>query len=235
MKHRLTRVLSLALAATGGACHEGRDDVSETAMVSSGYALAIAPALNFSGSNDLDPVRVADILASELGAVQGLTILPVSRTVAVLAREGKFQIESPAHALRVAQQLGCDAICVPGVTDYNPYTPIVVGLALQLYMLPKLEPPQSGKPMPQPTEAQIIEALTPQAQIQAVYNGAHSDLAKRIKKYADSRDADKSPLGWRRYMVSQELFLRYCCWDSGRRLIEQQAMRSAVTSFDGVR
>lgn len=194
-----------------------------------GYSIAVAPALNFSGATELDPVRVADLFASELDSIDGLTILPVSRTVAVLAREGRRQVESPAHAVSVAERVGADAIIVLGITEYDPYTPIVVGLAAQLYErstgdwsrdLQPVEWSREGRPFP--ISAYAADPLRPRIQVQRVYNAAHEAVADRIKKYASRRNADQSPYGWRRYMVSQELYLRFCCWEAANRMIEER-------------
>jgi hypothetical protein len=128
----------------------------------------------------------------------------------------------------VARQLGCDAIIVPALTDYEPYTPIVVGLAAQLYVVPESDVTRGGATLAnnQANSApDVANALAPRAQVQTVYNASHADLADRIKKYGKVRDADKSPYAWRRYMLSQELFLRFCCWDSGNRLMEQERQR----------
>lgn len=214
-------------------CEKQTAEVAEVSPYPPGFALAVAPALNFSGSPDVDPVRVADALASELGSTPGLNVLPVNRVMAILAREGKWQIESPAHALRVAQQLGCDAIVVPALTEYGPYTPIVVGLVLQLYALPDADAKVSGGTLannPAISAPDVGNPLSPRAQVQTVYNASHEDLAERVKKYGKVRDADKSPYAWRRYMLSQELFLRFCCWDSGNRLMEQERQRFAVAA-----
>ncbi len=224
-----------SLLATGGllfvgpaGCEKKKAEIVETSPYPPGFALAIAPALNFSGSSDVDPVKVADTFASELGSTAGLNILPVNRVMAILAREGKWQIESPAHAVRVARQLGCDAIIVPALTDYEPYTPIVVGLAAQLYVVPEADAAQTGAALannPAKSAPDVANALSPRAQVRTVYNASHADLADRVKKYGKVRDADKSPYAWRRYMLSQELFLRFCCWDSGNRLMEQERQR----------
>lgn len=203
-----------------------------------GYSVAVAPALNFSGAAELDPVRVADLFASELADVDHrLTILPVSRTVAVLAREGRRQIESPAHAYRVARRVGADALIVLGVTEYRPYPPMVVGMAVQVYgRVPSDFAIAPGGPDELRESATFEEMLRsdngrgPKAQIQRVYNAAHEALAKSVRNYAEHRDADKSPYGWRRYMVSQELFLRFVCWDAAANLVDQERKRLQVVA-----
>ena len=93
----------------------------------------MAPILNFSGHFDVDPIQAADLLASELTGFGVVTVLPVNRVVAALAIEGKTQVESPAHALDIANAVGADAIVIAGITEYDAYTP-VVGIVIQMYV-----------------------------------------------------------------------------------------------------
>jgi hypothetical protein len=95
--------------------------------------IAVAPALNFSGSSEFDPNAVADLMASELGSVAGVEVIPVSRVLAVLAQQGRREVASPEHARQIVEHLGADAILIFAVTEYDPYHPPVVGIAAQLY------------------------------------------------------------------------------------------------------
>lgn len=92
----------------------------------------VAPILNFSDELTLDPIKLADLLASELTYVDGATVLPVSRVVAALAARGRTQIESTEDALAIAEAVGADAIIVTGITEYDAYTP-TIGVAMQIY------------------------------------------------------------------------------------------------------
>ena len=95
--------------------------------------VAIAPALNLSGSRDFDANRLADIMAGELAHADDVAVIPVSRVLQVLAVQGAGRIESPEHALEVARLVGADALLVFAVTDYDPYDPPRVGISAQLY------------------------------------------------------------------------------------------------------
>lgn len=192
-----------------------------------GYSLAITPVLNFSGQFDVDPVQAADLLASEFSQFDGITILPVNRVVAALAAEGRTQVESPAHALRVADAVGADAIVVAGITEYDAYTP-VVGLVVQMYAACPGTTPGfdvvAASRMPWPTEVDDqADALLPVGQIQRTYNASHDKVVKAVQRYAKPRSDEEHPYGWRQYLVVQKLFLRFCWHDAIVRLMEQQA------------
>jgi len=199
-----------------------------------GTRVAVAPALNFSGSADFDPAKVADLMASELSSVPGAGVIGVSRVLAILAEQGVDRIQSPDHALDVCDRLGADAILVFAITEYDAYTP-VVGLAAQLYgprpggvALDPVAASRTARPFP---VARGAEATRPWAQVQRVFNGAHEAVQRDVRRYADSRGADESPYGWRRCLASQEWYLRYCCFTVARGLMAQQTDDQAVAGL----
>lgn len=198
-------------------------------------AIAVAPILNFSGEFSLDPIAAADLLASELTYVEGVTVLPVNRVIAVLAAQGKMQVESPAHALAVCDAVGADAILVAGITEYDAYTP-TIGLVLQLYTsrptpVEAFEPLLAAR-MAEPFEVtRMADPMLPSSQVQIVQNAAHASVQKAVKKYADPRDEAKTHLGWRSYLKVQSLFLRFCWNDAIHRLMKQERSRSALSGY----
>ncbi len=188
--------------------------------------IAVAPALNFSGSPDIDVVKAADLMASELSTLPGIGVVGVNRVLAILAEQGVGQIESPEHALDVCDRIGADAILVFAVTEYDPYTP-VVGLVAQVYSrrpaAPEIDPvaaSRMARPFPVPPRG---DHDRPWAQIQRTFNAAHDEVRREVEEYAKSRNETGSPHGWRRYLVSQEWFLRFCCHAVARDLTRRYA------------
>jgi len=200
--------------------------------------IAVAPALNFSGSSDFDPVQVADILASELTMVEGVQVVGVNRVMAVLAQDGAKSVSSPVHALNICERIGCDGIIVFAVTEYDAYTP-VVGMAVQLYMR---SPDRAGdrfdpvvasrEASPFPVEAPDDSPLRPRAQVQRVYNGSHNVIAEAVERYARDRSTDEGALGWRRYLKSQRLYVRFCCWSAINEMMGQEYHRMMARAAD---
>jgi hypothetical protein len=217
-------VTTCAILASGGCAHE-ESDVRVNNAFPTPMTFAVAPILNFSGDFNLDPIKTADLLASELSFVDGVTVLPVNRVIAVLAAQGKQQIESPAHALSVTEAVGADAIIVAGITEYDAYTPIV-GVAVQIYELATqtcdrpdaVHAARQAEPF---AASQFAEAEMPIGQVQVVYNAAHAHVTDAVRKYAELRSEGDPNLGWRQYLKVQTLFIRFCWHDALSRLMAQ--------------
>jgi hypothetical protein len=224
----------LSVVAAAG-CSENRTEKGLTAPYSQCMTIAVAPAINFSGSSHWDPMRMGDLMASELSQVPGINVVGVNRVLAVLARQGRDSIVSPAHALEVCDQLGVDAILVFAITEYDPYDPPVVGLATQLYgPRPRnlgFDPvATSRQARPFPTDNLANDALRPWAQVQRTFNAAHESVQKAVESYGRPRDAEHSPMGWRKYVASQELYMRFCCHSVLCELMQQEQSRVIAES-----
>lgn len=190
---------------------------------------AVAPVLNFSGHDDFDPVQVADLLASELSFVDGATVLPVNRVVSYLASQGRTQIDSPEHALAVARAVGADAIWVAGITEYDPYTP-VVGIVLQVYEHEprpsmQVDPRSASRQAQAVSLPQVRPAVEPLDQVQVIYNAQHAHTYDAVRKYAEPRGETDNPYGWKQYLKVQTLFIRFCWHDAIERVLAEQHWR----------
>lgn len=194
-------------------------------------SVAVAPALNFSGSSDFDPIKVADLMASEISQLHGVGVIGVNRVLAMLADEGADAIRSPEHALAICDRLGSDSIVVFAVTEYDAYTP-VLGLAAQLYG--RRESTRGPGVTAQPTRPFPVDphnsATRPWAQTQRTFQGQHEGLREQVKEYTRTRLTAGSPYGWRKGLVSQEWFVRYGCHEVARDLLEPPSGTPLLTS-----
>lgn len=194
-------------------------------------AIAVSPALNHSGSQDFDPLRLADLMASELAQLPGVRVIPLNRVLAQLAAENKERIESPEHALQVMERVGADGIVVFAVTEYDPYHPPVMGLTAQLYGIgPELaggfDPTRGFDPVAASRQASPFEgganSELPRAEYHRVFNSSDEAVQREIRRFALRRNAEDSPYGWRKFVASQENFWRFCCAVTTRELIRQE-------------
>lgn len=194
------------------------------------------PVVNLSNGSDFDPLKVTDLVASELLSFPNVTVVPVNLTLATLTRIGKPRVETPQDAVLLARELGADGTVVCAVTEYRPYTPPVVGLVLQYYpaaadrgALPSSFDPVAASRSARPTEDELAASRegAQVLQVQRVFNAADNDTVDEIEDFAHQRRGDQSPYAARKYVVSQELYLRFCCWSAIRTMLEQGPRGSA--------
>lgn len=179
--------------------------------------VAVAPAINLSGSTDFDRSRFADLMASELSYAEGVSVIPVSRVLGVLAAQGMDGVTSPTHALELVTLLGADAILVFAVTEYDPYDPPSIGISAQLYGTRPGSGDGSVDPVALSRKASLTAAAPPEspqrllAQTQRVFDASHGAVVSEVRAFARLRDGEESPYGWRKYVASQQHYIRYCC------------------------
>lgn len=197
--------------------HQTAVSVSIENPTLSPMTIAVAPALNLSGSKDFDPNRFADIMASELSYAEGISVVPVSRVLGVLGERGLTQVDSRDLALELVDRLGADAILVFAVTGYDPYDPPKIGISAQLF---GTRPGVGGgrvDPVALSRQAGLVadrggapmDGLL--AQHQQVYDAAHQSVVGDIRAFAARRNGEGNPYGWRKYVVSQQHFIEFCC------------------------
>ncbi len=184
--------------------------------------IAVAPALNQSGSADVDPIRAADLMASELSYVEDVAVIPVNRVLAALVDQGLPQIESAGHALQIGNVLGADAVLVFAITEYDAYEPIV-GITAQIYGRTGFQTasydPVAESRRASPGGTTFTNPLAPIAQTQQVFNASHEWVCSEVKRFASVRSAHAGAFDWRKYTASQQHFLRFCCHATIRGLI----------------
>jgi hypothetical protein len=190
--------------------------------------LVVAPVLDLSGSGEIDPLKVTDLVASEFLGFQNVAVVPVNLVLAELERQGKVNVQSADDAVSLAQALGADATVVIAVTEYRPYWPPVVGMVMQWYAAhPHGSANTALNPVAASRAAQSLDgglseprSLGLERQVQRVFNASDEAVLKEIRDYADDRDGHASPYGWRKYTRSQELYVRYCGWALIRTMLE---------------
>jgi len=202
--------------------------------------LVVAPVLNFSGATDVDALRLTDLLASECVSFPGVTVIPVNLTLAELVRQGKECVETPEDAVALAQVFGADATLVFALTEYDPYDPPVVGMVLQYYPAGQAARPVSGfdamtasRAVAEPEVTLSVAAPpAPRWQIQRVFDASQESLLADLREYAEQRDGQRSPYGWRKYLKSQELYVRYCGWALIRTMLTLDEVTGQTASHE---
>jgi hypothetical protein len=190
------------------------------------HTLAIAPAINLSGSRDFDPLVVSDTLYGELQQVSGLNVLPLNKTLLAMQRLGVRSIEDPKGAQRLAAALNADGLVVPAVTAYDPYNPPNVGMILQMYT------PATGRPVaiavrPNTSTSAEEYAGQPVSQVNGVFNATNQSVLRELRGYAAGRTEYDSALQEKKFLVNSDLYMRFVCHAMVRRLMEVESARGA--------
>lgn len=211
------------------------------------HVIAVAPAINMTGSRDFDTLVVSDTMFNELQQVGGLTVLPVNKTIAAMNALRLRSISTPEDAAAVAAYMHADAILMISVTAYDPYVPPTVGMMVQLYTVkdasdvvspaaasePILAHRADGSPIVDAQPAAPPPAPVPAykkhlaASISAVFNGANQTTRQEIRDYAQGRINYDSALGAERYIYDSDSFMKFVCHAMVHRLMEVERDRVA--------
>jgi hypothetical protein len=194
----------------------------------SGYTIAVAPALNATGSADFDPNRLAEAMAVEMSQIDGVAVVPVSRVVAALASRNQGGVGSAEEVHVVGEMVGADFVMVFAVTHYEPYDPPRIGIAAELYQtgegrilssradgtLTGIEDPNFRRASFRANKNGVV------AQVSRVFDASQSTVLADVQSYAKKRSGGRSVYKWREFVVSQQKFFEYGCNATVRALVE---------------
>lgn len=212
-----TLLLLAALIALPG-CNSSPDtsyprEAYLVAPATSPRSIAIAPLLNLSGQKQPDPLVAADLVYQQMQEVRGVTVVPVNRVVDVYVALGISQVESPEQANIVCNALGVDALLVPTITLYDPYTPPKMGASLQMFVAKSYSTKASGnvdmRALTRQATPGEMESLPRNADfLQAVgmFDAANGSVHERLMQFARGRADPLGPMGEREYVMHMDRF-----------------------------
>lgn len=200
---------------------------------------AVVPPANESGTSVFDPAVIGDKLVAAVSQTRGLACLPVNRTIAGMRALGLERVTTPAEAQQLARVLGVDGVLVPTVTAYDPYDPPVLGLAVSLYTVPGgLEAPADVLFDPRlfqtmPTDAgrgTFQVSGQPVATSIEHLDAQNHDVLIKVRAFAEGRGRTESPMGWKAYTASMDLYSEFATHETVRELLGLEWLRLARTS-----
>lgn len=220
---------TLAGHLTGAGCAQRTGESEKAPPPTVVEVVVVTPVINLSGSVDWDPVKITDWLASELTGFPGIAVVPVNRTLAAL--DGAT-VETVAEAREIARKLGADGAIVAAVTEFSAFDPPRIGWVMQWYAAG--DPSQAEADLTSTPAADAGALPARVVQVQRSFSASDDDVQEEIREYANDRDENDSPFGWRQFIKSQELFVRYSCWSTIRSILRQRngyrtAAHEAVT------
>lgn len=246
--HRLATLALFALSLATSACSylPGRDKdrldppqvlLSPYQSATQGDAIwAVVPLANESGASAADPYAISDKIVAAIDEVQGVTCLPVNRTIAAMRARGLHSLRTPADARILADTLGADAIVIGTITAYDPYDPPKLGLGLALYAKPRGQGGQQDTLDPMQLQSaysddqlQVRAAREPLpvATVSEHLDGANHAVQEEIRMFAVGRHDPQSAAGWRAVLMDMDRFTAFAAYTTVSRLLDQERLRVA--------
>ena len=201
-------------------------------------SLAVLPLMNQSPSSELDTLRATDALVEELMRVENLVVYPTNQPLKVLIARGHTHPTSLAEAAEVARSLGADGVVIGSINDYEPYPPQKISMTLQLYWLHA----DMGYEGDDPVRLSRSASLRLNrggggdghgSQVQGLYDASSDQTVARVRVFAQQRNGQDSPYGWRRFLVDSEGFMHFACREMVLELMDAELKRITVPVAPG--
>jgi hypothetical protein len=218
-RRAMRAIMPLAAALILGACdsHKLKNPTMLTAPYERTQLWAVVPPLNESGVSNVRTDRIADALTEQAEQVQGLNAVPVNRVIIAMRRLGLASVTSPNEALALMSALGVDALLMGTVTAYDPYPPMKLGMAVQLFTKEQT-PNQSIDPikltrahteLPAPA---AMNPAQPTAQAAGVFDNTNHQTLMWLGEFTSGRKQPESAYGEDVYLVSMDLYTQFVAW-----------------------
>lgn len=195
---------------------------------------AVAPLRNESGSLHADGAKIADHLAQQIELVKGIDVLPVNRVLAAMQQLHMRTVQTKADAMKLRRTLGADGLVIGTISAYNPYPPMKLGMAIELYDASAGLPRTRVNPRKlteASTEHQVVApqpraARQPVDQISGYYDAASPKVREQLQAYAADRGMnDHSPDNSRLYRLSMNLYTEFVSHEMTARLMQAECRR----------
>ncbi|MGP1271892.1 MAG: hypothetical protein ACTS22_01020 [Phycisphaerales bacterium] len=198
---------------------------------------AVAPLTNESGTSLVPTDELTDAIVRACQQIEGVRCLPQNRVIAEMRGLGIRAIASPADAQRLAERLGVNGLIIGTITDYHPYEPPKLGLALALetsgpapfvgddLSLETLRGSTGERVTEQPGTARYTQV--PAASLAVVFDGRHHDTLMELQRFAEGRHDPDAARGWRVYLASMPLFTEFAAQAAVSRLLDEERLRLA--------
>jgi len=167
---------------------------------------AVAPTVNLSGHREVDPILQSDLLFIELQHVHGMTAIPVNRVAQVYAGLNIRQVETPRQAALVCDLLQADALLVPTVTAYDPYSPPKMGASLALFRRPKGYTRPAAADMDELARQLDAGEAADLRQSVGIFDSADGSVRADMQKFAIGRSDPNGPMAEREFFLSMDSY-----------------------------
>lgn len=196
---------------------------------------AVVPLRNESGTSLADPLVISDALVGAVSEVRGLRCLPINRTIEAMRALELGAVQDPADAAALAKVLGVDGLIIGTITAYDPYDPPTLGVSLGLYVLPgsmslasAVDPRElTYQPAEWAPRSGVPPGAGPAASVSEHLDAHNHEVLAAVRQYAQGRHDPARPLGWRRYVMSMDLYTQFAAHHLVAGLVAHERRRLA--------
>ncbi len=175
---------------------------------------AVVPFANESGVSIVDPYRSAELFTREVQQVSKLNTVPANRVINAMQKLDMSAVNTVADAMQLANMLNVDGIVIGTITDYEPYPPLTLGMAVQLFdvkhnRIRNFDPQKltrSPKGTASPGE---LGHTGPVAQATGVFDSTNHETLAQLQKYSKGRYDPDGAYGKDIYLVRMELYTQF--------------------------
>ncbi len=191
---------------------------------------AVLPFANESGVSIVDPYHTADRFTQELQQVRGIDTVPVNRVIVAMRQLGMRGANSAADVRQLANVLDVDGIVIGTVTAYDPYPPLTLGAAVQLFQTNRNHPdgfdPRELTRSPRGTVSPNEMATDgPVAQAAGVFDAANHQTLAWLKDFTTGRSEPQGAYGRDIYLVSMDLYTQFVSFRLIHDLLQSEQAR----------
>lgn len=198
---------------------------------------AVVPPINESGSTAPRTDRIADAFTEQAESVHGINTVAVNRVIMAMRRLGLNSVTTPGEANSLMNLLGVDGLIVGTVTAYDPYPPLKLGMAIQLFTREQSQSPQVDpvKLTRAPTEIPApgaMNPLQPGAQASGIFDASNHQTLTWLNSFAGGRSQPQSAYGEDAYLVSMDLYTQFVAYRLILSLLSAEQARLMPVSAD---
>jgi hypothetical protein len=232
---RIALICAAAMIIIAGC--SGREKLEEPKALASPYERtqlwAVAPFSNESGVSIVQPDRIADLFAEQAEQVLGINAVPVNRVLLAMRKLDLRTVATPRDAGALMNALGVDGLIVGTVTAYEPYQPLKLGAAVQLYLRERpgsysdIDPVEVTRSRTEVALPGMLSSDMPTAQASGIFDASNHQTVAQLEEYAAGRTEPHSAYGKRIYTVSMEMYTQFVAFRLMHDLLESERIRIA--------
>jgi len=190
----------------------------------------IAAFRNESGVSIVDPSAIADAFMMQTDQVEGVRAIPVNRVIAAMRSMNMEAVGSFADALTLMNVLKLDGLVVGTVSVYDPYRPMRLGLAVDLYVRDStpytdLDPRALSRSTGGQVSPGEIGPPLPVAQASGVFDASNHQVIQWVRAYGKGRNDPNGALRTDTYFVSMDSYTEFVCHHLLKDLLVQEQLR----------